>query len=302
MSITLDRADLAPGHLATADEIDSSVWREETVDLAEERTLRRRAARRRLVTGAAGLAGVVAAWQIAAMVVGDEVILPSVGQTLHSLAHYFTHNYPSQSPPLWRDLLVSLRRIAIGFAGGTAVGVALAAVMFSSRVVRHLVDPVVEVIRPLPPLAFIPLFIVWFGIGELPKEVLIGFGVVPVMVVSTLAALDDVPDDLRFAARTLGASSAYTLAHVQIRAAFPAMITGMRIALGGAWTSIVAAEMLAATSGVGFVIGQAGNYLDTSLVFACIILIGATELALDAALRLLARRIDPAAAVRGRRD
>ena len=159
-----------------------------------------------------------------------------------------------------------------------------------------LVDPVVEVIRPLPPLAFIPLFIVWFGIGELPKEVLIGFGVVPVMVVSTLAALDDVPDDLRFAARTLGASSAYTLAHVQIRAAFPAMITGMRIALGGAWTSIVAAEMLAATSGVGFVIGQAGNYLDTSLVFACIILIGATELALDAALRLLARRIDPAAA------
>jgi NitT/TauT family transport system permease protein/taurine transport system permease protein len=114
------------------------------------------------------------------------------------------------------------------------------------------------------------------------------------MVIATLAALDDVPDDLRFAARTLGASPAYTLLHVQIRAALPAIVTGARIALGGAWTSIVAAEMLAATSGIGFVIGQAGNYLDTALVFACIILIGATELVLDAGLRLLARRIDPA--------
>jgi NitT/TauT family transport system permease protein/taurine transport system permease protein len=216
-----------------------------------------------------------------------------VSQTLRSLAHYFTHNYPSQSPPLWRDLLISLRRIAVGFAGGTVLGVLLAAAMFSSPVIRHLIDPVVEVLRPLPPLAFIPLFIVWFGIGELPKEVLIGFGVLPVMVIATLAALDDVPDDLRFAARTLGASPAYTLLHVQIRAALPGIVTGMRIALGGAWTSIVAAEMLAATSGIGFVIGQAGNYLDTALVFACIILIGATELILDAGLRLAARRIDP---------
>ena len=291
MSITLDRDELT---LARTVARNDELWREETVDLAEERALNRRASRRRLVTGAIGLVGVVVAWQIAALAVDDSVILPTVAQTVRSLGHYFTHNYPSQSPPLWRDLLISLRRIAIGFVGGSTVGVVIAAAMFSSRVVRQLVDPVVEVVRPLPPLAFIPLFIVWFGIGELPKEVLIGFGVVPVMVVSTLAALDDVPDDLRFAARTLGASQAYTLMHVQIRAALPAMITGMRIALGGAWTSIVAAEMLAATSGVGFVIGQAGNYLDTSLVFACIILIGATELVLDAGLRLLARRIDPA--------
>ena len=82
----------------------------------------------------------------------------------------------------------------IGFAIGTVLGVAAGAAMSANRVVRHLVDPVIEVIRPLPPLAFIPLFIVWFGIGEMPKEVLIVFGVIPIMAVATVAALDEVPE------------------------------------------------------------------------------------------------------------
>lgn len=293
MSLTLESA--ATSRVAATPD---APWRDDTIDVRAERAEQRQAARRRLLTGAAGLACAVLAWQLAATALGDSVILPSVWQTVHSLAHYLTHNYPSQSPPLWRDLVISLRRVLLGFAGGTAIGIVVAAAMFSNRVVRQLVDPVVEVVRPLPPLAFIPLFIVWFGIGELPKEVLIGFGVVPVMIIATLAALDDVPDDLRFAARTLGASPVYTLLHVQIRAALPSIITGMRIALGGCWTSIVAAEMLAATSGIGFVIGQAGNYLDTALVFACIILIGATELLLDAALRLAGRHIDPASSTK----
>jgi NitT/TauT family transport system permease protein/taurine transport system permease protein len=273
--------------------VEAPAWRDAEVDLAEDRRSHAHARRRRLLIGAAGLGGLLLAWQIAAMLLGDSVILPSVTQTGSSLTHYFTHNYPSQSPPLWKDLLISLRRIAIGFAFGGLFGVAVGAGMFSSKTVRHLIDPVVEVIRPLPPLAFIPLFIVWFGIDELPKEALIAFGTAPIMIVSTLAALDDVPEDLRFAARTLGASNAYTLLHVQVRAALPAIITGMRIAMGGAWGSIVAAEMLAATSGVGFVISQAGNYLDTSLVFSCILLIAVTELIIDAGLRGLATRLDP---------
>ncbi len=268
-------------------------WRTESLDLATERRARRRASRRRLLIGLAGLAGLVLAWQVAALLLGDPVILPSVAQTSRTLAHYFTHNYPSQSPPLWQDLLISLRRILLGFGVGTVVGVGLGAAMFSSRTLRHLIDPVVEVIRPLPPLAFIPLFIVWFGIGELPKYVLITFGVIPIMIVATVAALDDVPEDLQLAARTLGASGLYALWHVQVRAALPGIITGMRIAMGGSWGSIVAAEMLAATSGLGFVISQAGNYLDTALVFSGIILIALTELVLDTALRALNRRADP---------
>jgi ABC-type nitrate/sulfonate/bicarbonate transport system permease component len=268
-------------------------WQEETYDLAEERQARRRAHSRRVLVGIAGLGGLVLAWQVAAMVLGDPVILPSVIQTAHAFIHYLTHPYPSQSPPLWQDLLVSLRRILVGFAIGVVGGVAIAAAMFSNRTVRQLIDPVVEVIRPLPPLAFIPLFIVWFGIGELPKEVLIVFGVVPIMTVATLAALDEVSEDLNLCARTLGASRAYALWHVQIRAALPGIITGMRIAMGGAWGSIVAAEMLAATSGVGFLIMQAGNYLNTAIVFSGIIAIAIAELLLDAGLRALLRLADP---------
>ena len=107
------------------------------------------------------------------------------------------------------------------------------------------------------------------------------------MIISTLASLDDVPEELQpLRRRRSGASKAYALWHVQIRAALPGIITGMRIAMGGAWGSIVAAEMLAATSGVGFLIVQAGNYLNTAIVFSGIITIALMELALDSGLRL----------------
>jgi ABC-type nitrate/sulfonate/bicarbonate transport system permease component len=171
--------------------------------------------------------------------------------------------------------------------------VAIGAAMSASRPLRHLIDPVIETTRPLPPLAFIPLFIVWFGIGELPKEALIVVGVIPVMVIATVAALDEVPEDLQLCARTLGASRAYTLWHVQIRSALPTIVTGMRIAMGGAWSSIVAAEMIAATSGVGYLIMQAGNFLNTAVVFSGIITIAVAGLVLDAGLRSLVRLADP---------
>jgi ABC-type nitrate/sulfonate/bicarbonate transport system permease component len=266
---------------------------DEQDDLAAYRRARRRAHTRRLATGAAGLLVLAVAWQIAAMIVRDPVFLPSVAQTAHAFVHYFNRPYPSQSKPLWYDAAVSLRRILVGFVIGVIAGVALGAAMSASQVVRHLIDPVIEVLRPLPPLAFIPLFIIWFGIGELPKEVLIIIGVIPIMAVATVAALDEVPEDLRLCARTLGAARAYTLLHVQIRSALPGILTGMRICMAASWTSIVAVELIAATSGLGFLIMQAGDYLNTSLVFAGIIMIAILGLALDACLRALLLLADP---------
>jgi ABC-type nitrate/sulfonate/bicarbonate transport system permease component len=266
---------------------------DEHVDLLEARRLRRRARSRRALIGSVGLLGLLLAWQLLSMLLHDEVILPSVTDTAHTFVHYMTHPYPAQAQPLWQDLLMSLQRILIGFVIGVTIGVSIGTAMFANRTVRHLIDPVIEVTRPLPPLAFIPLFIVWFGIGELPKEVLIIVGVIPVMVIATVAALDDVPEDLQLCARTLGASRLYTMGHVQIRAALPGIITGMRIAMGGAWGSIVAAEMLAATSGVGYLIMQAGNYLNTAIVFSGILTIAAAGLLLDTMLRALVRLADP---------
>jgi NitT/TauT family transport system permease protein/taurine transport system permease protein len=262
-------------------------------DLAAYRRARRRARTRRLGTGAAGLIGLAVVWQVAAVILRDPVFLPSVTQTVQTFGHYFDRPYPAQGSPLWFDALTSLRRILIGFAVGVGAGVILGSAMSASRVVRHLIDPVIEVLRPLPPLAFIPLFIIWFGIGELPKEILIIIGVTPIMTVTSVAALDEVPEDLRLCARTLGASRLYTLLHVQLRSALPGILTGMRISMAGAWTSIVAAELIAATSCLGYLIQQAGDYLNTALVLSGIICIAVIALILDAALRGLLLLADP---------
>ena len=266
---------------------------DDRADLAAYRQARRRARTRRLVTGAAGLIGLAVVWQIAAMLIGDAVFLPTVTQTVHAFLHYWDRPYPSQGKPLWYNAVTSLRRIVVGFAIGVVAGVTLGAAMSASRVVRHLVDPVIEVLRPLPPLAFIPLFIIWFGIGELPKEVLIVIGVTPIMAVTSVVALDEVPEDLLLCARTLGASRLYTLLHVQVRSALPGILTGMRICMAGAWTSIVAAELIAATSGLGYLIGQAGDYLNIALVFSGLICIALIALALDACIRGLLLLTDP---------
>jgi NitT/TauT family transport system permease protein/taurine transport system permease protein len=266
---------------------------DDRAELVAQRRARRRARTRRVVTGAAGIGALLVLWQAAAMILADQVALPSVTQTVAQFAHYLNRPYPAQGKPLWFDLYISLRRILVGFVIGVAAGIAVGSAMSGSRVVRHLIDPVIEILRPLPPLAFIPLFIVWLGIGETPKEVLIIVGVVPLMAVMTVAALDEVPDDLRLCARTLGASRAYTLLHVQIRAALPFILTGMRLAMAGAWSSIVAVEMIAATSGLGYMIMQAGDYLDTALAFAGIITIAIIALIIDAGLRGLLLLADP---------
>lgn len=265
----------------------------ERAELIAHRQAVRRSRLRRLATGVAGIVIVLALWQLSAALLGDEVVLPTVSQTAGQFVHYLGRPYPAQGKPLWFDLYISMRRILVGFVIGAAIGIGVGAAMSASRFARHLIDPVIEVIRPLPPLAFIPLFIVWLGIGELPKEVLIIVGVVPVMAVTTVAALDEVAEDLRLCARTLGASKRYTLLHVQIRSALPGILTGMRISMAGAWSSIVAVELLAATSGLGYLIMQAGDYLNTALVFAGIITIAAAGLVLDACLRLLLVLADP---------
>jgi ABC-type nitrate/sulfonate/bicarbonate transport system permease component len=261
-------------------------------DLADYRRTRHRARTRRFATGAAGLLGLAIIWQVAAML-ANSVFLPSVTETIQTLAHYIDRPYPSEGSPLWLDAAVSLRRILVGFAIGSGAGIIVGAGMAASRLIRHLVDPIIEVLRPLPPLAFIPLFIIWFGIGELPKEVLIIIGVAPIMAVSTVAALDQVPDELRLCARTLGATPLFTLLHVQIRSALPGIVTGMRISMAGAWTSIVAVELIAATNGVGYLIMQAGDYLNVALVFSGIITIAIMGLTLDAGLRGLLYLADP---------
>ncbi|MBO2453821.1 ABC transporter permease [Actinomadura barringtoniae] len=255
---------------------------------------RRRRSYRRLWTGAGALALALLVWEIAARIVGDTVTLPTVSETARTLAEYVTKPYPEvQGKTLLEDALISTGRILAGFLLGTAAGLLLGASMAGVRVIRELADPIIGIMRPLPPIAFIPLLVVWFGIGETSKIALIFFGVLPIVTVATLGALDAVPADLLNASRSLGASPVHTMLHVRLRAAVPAVITGTRIAMGGAWTAIIAAEMIAATGGVGYLILQAGNYLQTPLIFAGITEIAVLGFAFDGLLRLLLRFADP---------
>jgi ABC-type nitrate/sulfonate/bicarbonate transport system permease component len=273
--------------------------------LAEETSARaavggRRPARRRswrrVLVGAAGLALALVIWEIAAYTVGDPVTMPTIQETGDDLLRYLAKPYPEvQGKTLVTDALISTARILAGFVLGTAAGLVLGAAMAGVRLIRELADPIIGVMRPLPPIAFIPLLVVWFGIGETSKVALIFFGVLPVVTIATLSALDAVPDELLHASRSLGASPLYTMLHVRLRAAVPGVITGMRIAMGGAWTSIVAAEMIAATGGVGFLILQAGNYLQTPLIFSGIAVIAVLGFVFDGLLRLVLRAADPTA-------
>ncbi|MBS0519405.1 MAG: ABC transporter permease [Proteobacteria bacterium] len=236
----------------------------------------------------------IVVWHLAAAVlVRDPVLLPGPLTTIEVLIRYLKTPYPADGETLIGHALVSMARVLVGFVFGSLIGIAVGALMAGIRGFRAMVDPFIEITRPLPPLAFVPVLIVWFGIGEAPKIILIAAGIVPVMAISTAAGLDGVPKDMLNCARCLGASEWYTMLHVRIRAAMPQIITGMRLSVGLSWTSIVAVEMIAATSGLGFVILQAGQFLNTSLIFSGILIIAVLGLTIDAALRRLQWHLDP---------
>jgi ABC-type nitrate/sulfonate/bicarbonate transport system permease component len=255
---------------------------------------RRRRSPGRLLYGVLGVALAVLVWQVLAYVVDDRVLLPTVQETAGTFWDYLGKRYPAVvGKTLWQHALVSLLRILTGWGAGVVIGVALGGLMASVPFVRHIIDPLIEISRPLPPLAFIPLFIIWFGIGETPKFMLILVGVVPIMIVATVSALEAVPTELEQAARSLGASPFWTLLTVRLRSALPAVITGMRLAMGAAWTSIVAVELIAATSGLGYLINNAGVNLQTPLVLSGIVTISILGIFFDSLLRALHRSIDP---------
>jgi NitT/TauT family transport system permease protein/taurine transport system permease protein len=248
----------------------------------------------RVLYGVVGVGLALALWEALAYLKGDPVLLPTVQETVRTFVEYVGERYPAVvGQTLWQHALVSVGRIAAGWGAGVLIGVAVGGLMASVPLVRHLIDPLIEITRPLPPLAFIPLFIVWFGIGETPKFLLILVGVVPIMIIATVAALDAVPEELVQAGRSLGGSAAWVLLTVRLRSALPAIITGMRLAMGGAWTSIVAVELIAATSGLGYLINNAGVNLQTPLVLSGIVTISILGILFDTLLRLFHRSVDP---------
>ena len=193
---------------------------------------------------------------------------------------------------LWQHTLASLGRVLGAFFLALVVAVPLGILMGVNRWVRGIFDPIIEFYRPLPPLAYLPLIIIWLGIGEFPKVFLIFLAIFAPMAIAARAGVRSVSTEQIHAAYAMGASKLQVIFHVILKAALPEIFTGMRIGIGVGWTTLVAAEMVAASRGLGFMVLNSAEYLasDTVIMGIIVIVIGILAFAFD----MLIRRIEKA--------
>ncbi len=195
--------------------------------------------------------------------------------------------------PLWEHFWWSLVRVFAAFVFACVTAIPAGIAMGVSRVARGIFDPPVEFYRPLPPLAYLPLIVIWFGIEETAKIVLIYLACFAPLAMAARAGVKSVMIEQISAAYSMGASKWQVIWHVIIPAAMPEIFTGMRIAIGFGWTTLVAAEMVAATAGLGQMVLNASNFLRTDVVIMGIVVIGAVAYAFDLLMRYIERLVVP---------
>ncbi|GAA2715050.1 ABC transporter permease [Actinoplanes palleronii] len=253
--------------------------------------LRRRVALRLLALVALGLL-----WEISARVLNNPAFIPSPAAVWHQLivtstTHDGIRGYSGHL--LIEHLGVSLRRIVIGSAIGIAGGLVLGVLLGTVGWLRVIAEPVVTFVRALPPLAYFSLFIIWFGIDETPKLWLLSIAALPPVAVATAAAVHGAPSGLVEAARALGASRWQSTRDVVLPSALPEIFTGIRLAVGVAYSSVVAAETINGVPGIGGMIRDAQRYSQTDVVVLGLFAIGLSGLLIDALLRIAEERLIP---------
>ncbi|MEW2164893.1 ABC transporter permease [Streptomyces sp. NPDC007084] len=194
---------------------------------------------------------------------------------------------------LVEHLGISLRRIAFGAGIGIVLGVLFGLVMGTVGWVRSLLEPWITFLRTLPPLAYFSLLIVWLGINEEPKITLLAVAAFPPVAVATTTAVAAAPRHLREAARALGASRRDVVRDVVLPSALPEIFTGVRLAVGVAYSSLVAAELVNGLPGIGGMVKDAANYNNTPVVLVGIAAIGISGLVIDGLLLWLERTVVP---------
>ena len=192
---------------------------------------------------------------------------------------------------LQEDIAASLGRVLAGFALGVAAAIPVGFLMGWYGVIRGLVEPWVQFFRTIPPLAIIPLAIVLMGIGETPKIFVIFLAAFLACVISTFQGVVNVDRTLINAARVLGARDARIFARVVVPASTPFILVGMRVGLGSAWATLVAAELIAAQQGLGFRMQNAQLYYDLPTIFVGLIAIGILGLLMDRVLLMAERKL-----------
>jgi ABC-type nitrate/sulfonate/bicarbonate transport system permease component len=185
---------------------------------------------------------------------------------------------------------VSLKRVLIGYVLGCLLGILAGAMIGRYRLVRELTDPVLEIVRPISPVALVPLAMLWFGIGELSKYFIIVYATVVVVLLNTAAGVSRTPLTRIRAARCLGANDYQLFRKVILPSAVPYILTGMRIALGFSFMGIVAAELIGAREGIGFLIMNSQMLMQTAQLFVGLLTLGVVGLLVDRVFRAILAR------------
>jgi taurine transport system permease protein len=194
---------------------------------------------------------------------------------------------------LYRDVMVSAGRVLVGFALSTAVAIPLGLAIGCSRILKAVFGPIVSIIRPLPSLSWIPLSMMWLGIGESQKYAIVFMGTLAPTLIFVIDATQRVDPVLIRAARNLGANQVRVLWEVILPGALPSILSALKVTLALAWACIISAEMVGATSGLGFLIWNAKDWANISQVIVGMLTISLTVLVLDIAHRAVARLLTP---------
>ncbi len=226
-------------------------------------------------------------WAVTALELIDPLFLPGPGAVLRRFRDWLIDG------DLLRDAGISTFRVMAGFLASAVIALPLGLLTGAYRPARAFFEPLLEFARYLPAVAFVPLVLLWTGIGEISKIAIIWIGTFFQMVLMLSGDVARVPMPQVEAARTMGASNCEVIQRVLLRSAMPAMFDTLRVTLGWAWTYLVVAELVAADSGLGYAILKAQRFLQTDRIFVGIIVIGLIGLGTDQLLRWVHRRLFP---------
>jgi taurine transport system permease protein len=219
----------------------------------------------------------------------SDLFLPPPGELWDAVVDLVQNGYKSRS--LLEHVADSLIRVIVGFGAGATVGTLLGLAMGYFRTIDALAAPFVEFLRPLPQLAYLVLLIIWLGIGETSKITLLFLAALPVSAVAARDGVRNVSEARIRVAQSLGASEWQIFVHVVFPSALAEIFTGARLAVGIVYGTLIASEIIAGTSGIGWMILDAGRFLRSDYVFVGILIIGFMGIALDRLLLAVETRL-----------
>ncbi|MFJ4144528.1 taurine ABC transporter permease TauC [Pseudomonas sp. NPDC089734] len=230
-------------------------------------------------------------WLVTAAQWIDPLFLPPPSAVLEKAWLLLTTGYMDSN--LWQHLNASLQRIGLALGAAILSAIPVGIAIGHNRIARGIFDPLIEFYRPIPPLAYLPLIVIWCGIGEFSKVLLIYLAIFAPIAIATATGVRTVDPARLRAAQSLGATRWQLIRHVILPSALPDILTGIRIGLGVGWSTLVAAELIAATSGLGFMVQSAAQFLVTDIVILGILVIAVIAFAMEISLRVLQRKLVP---------